>query len=207
MIGRPDYPNARLDPDQMADEPLDEFVAWYEAAVEAEVIQPNAMSLATSTDGRPSVRTVLLKDYGPDGLVFYTNYESRKGRHMEHNPRVALSFNWLELHRTVRLEGTVEKVSAEESDAYYAGRPRGAQLAAGISRQSEEIPSPEHLERAFAAAIEKFGEGPIPRPDHWGGYRVTPDVVEFWQGRPDRLHHRIRYHLHEGDWVKEWLSP
>ncbi|MGI9648534.1 MAG: pyridoxamine 5'-phosphate oxidase [Acidimicrobiia bacterium] len=207
MIGRPPHSDARLDPEQMAAEPMDEFVAWYEAAVEAEVVQPNAMSLATSMDDRPSVRTVLLKDYGPDGLVFYTNYGSRKGRQLEHNPRAAVSFNWLELHQAIRVEGTVEKLSEEASDAYYASRPRGAQLAAGVSRQSEEIPSDDHLERAFAAASEKFAEEPIPRPDYWGGYRLSPDVVEFWQGRPDRLHHRIRYHQHEGEWVKEWLSP
>jgi len=207
LIGRSDYSGAPLDPAKMAAKPMAEFGDWLAAANEAGLPQPNAMSLATTVDNRPSVRTVLLKGHDKDGFVFYSNYGSRKGRHLEDNPRAALSFNWLGLHRAVRVEGTVARVSDEESDAYYATRPRGAQLAAGISRQSDVIHDYEQLERAFVAAAEKFGDGPIPRPEYWGGYRVTPEIVEFWQGRPDRLHHRVRYRWDESEWIREWLSP
>ena len=207
MIGRSDYSGAGLDPEEMATDPMMEFAAWFDAANEAGLPQPDAMSLATTVDNRPSVRMVLLKSHDLDGFVFYTNYGSRKARHLEDNPRAALGFNWLGLHRAVRVEGTAGRLSNEESDAYYASRPRGAQLAAGISRQSEVIQDREQLERAFIAAAEKFGDDPIPRPDYWGGYRVAPEIVEFWQGRPDRLHHRIRYRWDESEWIKEWLSP
>jgi pyridoxamine 5'-phosphate oxidase len=171
------------------------------------VAQPDAMSLATTSNDRPSVRTVLLKSFDTAGFVFYTNYESRKGRELAHNPRAALSFAWLEIHRQVRIEGTAERLTPDESDAYYATRPRGAQLAAGISRQSEVISEGGLLESAFAAAAEKFQGGEIPRPEHWGGFRLQPEEFEFWQGRPDRLHDRIRYRWEDSTWVKERLSP
>lgn len=207
MIGRDDYSGPPLDPAAMAEDPIGEFQDWLQAAVDAELPQPNAMSLATVARDRPSVRTVLLKGVDGDGFVFYTNYESHKGQDLEANPHAAISFSWLELHRSVRVEGVVTKVTSEESDEYYASRPRGAQLAAGISRQSEIITDRAQLEGAFAAAEEKFAEGDIPRPEHWGGYRLKPEVFEFWQGRPDRLHDRISYRWDYSSWVKERLSP
>ena len=207
MIAREDYSGPPLDPAAMAEDPAVEFGKWLQGAQDAGLPQPNAMSLASAAGDRPSVRTVLLKDFDADGLVFYTNYESRKGEELKDNPQAAVTFTWLELHRQVRIEGTVREVSSEESDEYYASRPRGAQLAAGISRQSEVITDRAQLENAFAAADEKFGDGDIPRPEHWGGYRLKPEVVEFWQGRPDRLHDRIRYRWDYSSWVKERLSP
>lgn len=207
MINRDDYSGPPLDPATMAEDPIAELGTWLQAANDAGLPQPNAMGLATSAGDRPSVRTVLLKDFDADGLVFYTNYESRKSEDLKNNPHAAVAFTWLELHRQVRIEGTVREVSSEESDLYYAGRPRGAQLAAGISRQSEVITDRAQLENAFAAADEKFADGEIPRPEHWGGYRLKPEVFEFWQGRPDRLHDRIRYRWDYDSWVKERLSP
>jgi pyridoxamine 5'-phosphate oxidase len=207
MIGHNDYSGPPLDPAAMAEDPIAEFQKWLQAANDAGLPEPHAMSLATAARDRPSVRTVLLKGFGADGFVFYTNYESRKGKEIAENPHAAISFTWLELHRSVRVEGTVTEVSSEESDEYYAGRPRGAQLAAGISRQSEVIADRAQLETAFAAADEKFADGDIPRPEHWGGYRLKPEVFQFWQGRPNRLHDRIRYRWDESTWVKERLSP
>ena len=207
MIQPLDYSGPPLDPAGMAEDPIAEFEKWLQAAEEAGLPQPNAMSLATAARDRPSVRTILLKGVDGDGFVFYTNYESHKGQDLKDNPKAAISFTWLDLHRSVRVEGTVTEVTAEESDEYYATRPRGAQLAAGISRQSEVIADRAQLEGAFAAAEEKFAEGDIPRPEHWGGYRLKPEVLEFWQGRPDRLHDRIRYRWDYSTWVKERLSP
>jgi len=207
MIGRSDYSGPPLDPAAMADDPIIEFTTWFAAAYEAGLPQPNAMSLATADGDRPSVRTVLLKDFDKTGFVFFTNYESQKGRQLSANPRAALSFTWLEIHRQVRIEGMVAELEEQESDEYYASRPRGAQLAAGISRQSEVIADRAQLESAFTAAEEKFAGEDIPRPDHWGGYRLRPELIEFWQGRPDRLHDRIRYRWDYATWVKERLSP
>jgi len=207
MIGRSDYSGPPLDPAAMADDPIIEFTTWFAAAYEAGLPQPNAMSLATADGDRPSVRTVLLKDFDKTGFVFFTNYESQKGRQLSANPRAALSFTWLEIHRQVRIEGMVAELEEQESDEYYASRPRGAQLAAGISRQSEVIADRAQLESAFTAAEEKFAGEDIPRPDHWGGYRLRPELIEFWQGRPDRLHDRIRYRWDYASWVKERLSP
>ena len=207
MIPPYDYSGPGLNPDEMANDPVAEFAAWFDEAVADGVAEPNAMSLATATDGQPSVRTVLMKGFDANGFVFYTNYDSRKARQLEANPRAAILFRWTELHRQVRVEGAVARVSAEESDAYHATRPRGAQLAAGISRQSDVIPDRTSLESAYEAAEEKFAGADVPRPEYWGGYRLMGETYEFWQGRPNRLHHRIRYRW-EGDmWVKEWLSP
>jgi len=207
MTGRFDYAGPPLHPEAMAADPITEFTVWFAAAYEAGLPQPNAMSLATADGDRPSVRTVLLKDFDKAGFVFFTNYESQKGRELSANPRAALNFTWLELHRSVRIEGMVAEIDEQESDEYYASRPRGAQLAAGISRQSEVIADRAQLELAFAAAEEKFADEDIPRPDHWGGFRLRPEIVEFWQGRPDRLHDRIRYRWDYASWVKERLSP
>lgn len=207
MTGRFDYAGPPLDPESMAADPITEFTVWFAAAYQAGLAQPNAMSLATADGDRPSVRTVLLKDFDKAGFVFFTNYESQKGRELSSNPRAALNFTWLEIHRSVRIEGMVAEIDEQESDEYYASRPRGAQLAAGISRQSEVIADRAQLELAFAAAEEKFADDDIPRPDHWGGFRLRPEIVEFWQGRPDRLHDRIRYRWDYATWVKERLSP
>lgn len=207
MMGRPDYTGPPLDPSEMAPEPMAEFQRWFDAAVEAGLAEPNTMSLATVSGEHPSLRAVLVKSFDTSGFVFFTNYESRKGRELSANPHAAASFTWLELHRQVRIEGTVARIEEAESDAYYASRPRGAQLAAGISRQSEVISDRAAIESAFEAAAEKFADRPIPRPVHWGGLRLRPEVMEFWQGRPDRLHDRIRYRREDVDWIQERLSP
>ncbi|MBX6315041.1 MAG: pyridoxamine 5'-phosphate oxidase [Isosphaeraceae bacterium] len=193
-----------LDPD-----PIRQFRAWFDAAVTAGLLDPNAMTLATATpDGQPSARIVLLKGCDERGFAFFTNYESRKGRELEANPRAALVFFWAELERQVRIEGRVERVSDEESDAYFLSRPLGAQLGAWISSQSETVPGREVLERRYEELLERVAEGAIGRPPHWGGYRVVPDAIEFWQGRPNRLHDRLRYRRGpEGAWIIERLAP
>jgi pyridoxamine 5'-phosphate oxidase len=196
---------ADLDPD-----PTHQFQRWFDDALAAHLLEPNAMTLATATrDGRPSARMVLLKGFDARGFVFYTNYESRKGGELAANPRVALVFFWVELERQVRVEGRVKRVSAEQSDAYFHSRPRGSQIGAAASHQSQIIPGREPLE-AHVAELEAAypGETPIPRPDFWGGYRVVPDIIEFWQGRPSRLHDRLRYGRQPGgSWQIERLSP
>ena len=202
-----DYSGPGLDPDQMADDPVDQFAAWFDEMVDAGVTEPNVMNLATATDGQPSVRSVLLKGFDSEGFLFFTNYESRKARQLAHNPRAAISFVWLELRRAVRVEGPVSKTTDEESEAYFATRPRGAQLAAGISRQSEVIPNRTSLDEAYAHAEEKFAGKVIPRPEYWGGFRLRGEIYEFWQGRPNRLHHRVLYRWEPDGWIKEWLSP
>ena len=207
MIPSEDYSGPGLAPDQMADDPVEQFAAWFDEMVGAGVAEPNVMNLATATDGQPSLRSVLLKGFDSDGFVFFTNYESRKARQLAHNPRAAISFTWLEVHRAVRIEGTVSKTTDEESEAYFATRPRGAQLSAGISRQSEVIPNRTSLDEAYAHAEEKFAGKDIPRPDYWGGFRLRGERYEFWQGRPNRLHHRILYRWESDAWIKEWLSP
>jgi pyridoxamine 5'-phosphate oxidase len=175
-------------------------------AREFSVVEANAMVLATvDQHNHPSARTVLLKDLDERGLVFFTNYESRKGRDIASNPSVALVFNWLPLERQVRIEGTVERVSAEESDAYFAIRPRGSQIGAAASPQSEPVPDREWLEKRFARL--EANDEPIARPEHWGGYRVSPRMFEFWQGRPNRLHDRLRYDMTEHGWEIVRLAP
>ncbi len=192
-----------LDPD-----PLRQFQAWYEAAVAADVSRPDAVALATTTpDGRPSVRIVLLKSADESGFVFYSGYESRKGRELEANPRAALCFYWHELGRQARVEGTVERVPTEDSDAYFATRPSGSQLSASVSRQSEVVAGRRELEEAVEALRPRSGEGAVPRPETWGGYAVLPETYEFWQHREDRLHDRFRYRRDGDAWVIERLSP
>jgi len=192
-----------LDPD-----PLAQFHAWYEAARTADVSRPDAVALATATpDGRPSVRFVLLKSADEQGFLFYSGYRSRKGQELDANPRAALCFYWHELGRQVRVEGPVARVPLEDSDAYFATRPYGAQLSASASRQSEVVPGRRELEEAVEALEARYGEGVVPRPEIWGGYAVVPEMYEFWQHRDDRLHDRFRYR-HEGDgWAIERLSP
>jgi len=183
---------------------LTQFAAWFADAVESDLPEPNAMLLATaSASGRPSARTVLLKGYDQRGFTFFTNYDSRKGSDLAGNPRASLVFPWYALHRQVLVSGTVAKVSREETAEYFAVRPRGAQLGAWASPQSTVIPSREALEQRLAELTERFGDGEIEPPPHWGGFRVTPEEVEFWQGRSSRLHDRLRF---TGDGI-ERLAP
>ena len=189
--------------------PLKQFEQWMQEAIEAGIHQPNAMTVATATaEGAPSARILLLKEVTEEGFVFYTNYQSAKGKVMEKNPRVALVFLWLPLARQIRVEGVVKKTSASDSDAYFGTRPRGSQIGAWASTQSEVVASREILEDQFARIEQTYEGDDVPRPDHWGGYVLVPELVEFWQGRPSRLHDRIRYRKDEEDkWLIERLSP
>jgi pyridoxamine 5'-phosphate oxidase len=197
-----------LTEDSLADNWLDQFATWFAAAVEAGLPEPNAMLLATaSADGRPSARTVLLKGYDQRGFTFFTNYESRKGQDLAGNPRATLVFPWYHLRRQVIVSGSVAKVSREETEEYFAVRPRGAQLGAWASPQSTVIGARADLDAWLAAAERRFGTGAIEAPPHWGGFRVEPEEVEFWQGRGDRLHDRLRYVIAGGVTKLERLAP
>ncbi|WP_245602507.1 pyridoxamine 5'-phosphate oxidase [Solirubrobacter soli] len=188
-------------------EPLELFRHWYEGAVAAGVLEPEAMALATAdASGMPAVRFVLLKGIDDRGVEFFTNYESRKGRELIANPRAALAVLWKPLHRQVRLEGPVEVLSPEESDAYFATRSRGSQLGAWASRQSEVIPDREWLETRLRELDASY-PATVPRPPHWGGFRLLPSAIEFWQGQPNRLHDRELWTRAEGGWVSTRLSP
>ncbi|HEY2167631.1 MAG TPA: pyridoxamine 5'-phosphate oxidase [Jatrophihabitantaceae bacterium] len=210
------YLHARLDDIDDIDDPdalprhwLELFRVWFaDAAADPAVIEANAMQLATaSADGRPSVRTVLLKGLDERGLVFYTNLDSAKGRDLAGNPRAAVVFAWLAHERQVRVSGDVVAISAGETDAYFASRPRGSQIGAWVSPQSSVLSSRAELERAAADAELRFTGAAVPTPPRWGGLRIEPDEVEFWQGRADRLHDRLRYRLDGGGWVRERLAP
>lgn len=204
---RLEYESEGLVESNMADDPITEFESWFEGVLVAEIAEPNAFLLATvDSDGRPSARAVLMKDLSAEGLVFYTGMESRKSRAMRANGMAAATFVWTVLHRQVRFEGAVSEVDDATADAYFATRPRGAQIAAHASHQSEPVSSREVLEARFADLDLSFGEL-VPRPDHWGGWLLSPDVVEFWQGRPNRFHDRVRYVLDGDSWVKERLAP
>jgi pyridoxamine 5'-phosphate oxidase len=189
--------------------PLKQFDAWFDEAMRAGLPEADAMALATvASDGCPAVRMVLLKGSGPQGFVFYTNYESRKGRELTQNPRVAACFWWAGLDRQVRIEGVVEKLPEEESDAYFQTRPREAQLAAWASQQSSVLESPEVLGRRLREFDLQYCDQSVPRPPNWGGFRLIPARIEFWQGREQRLHDRLRYRRQDdGGWVLERLSP
>lgn len=205
---RQEYMRERLDEGDAAADPVTQFRAWFDEAVRAELPMVNAMTLATaSAQGEPSARIVLLKGVDGRGFVFYTDYDSRKGRELAVNRNAALLFYWIELEREVRIEGVVERTSAAESDAYFASRPVGSRLAALSSRQSSVIPERAALERAYAEMEARHRDAP-PRPEAWGGYRVTPHAVEFWQGRPNRLHDRLLYRkTAAGAWEIVRLSP
>jgi len=204
---RKSYEIGSLDEADAGNAPLELFQRWLDHAVAAKVPEPNAMTLATvGTDGRPSTRVVLIKYADERGLVFFTNYDSRKGHELEANPHAALQFHWVELERVVRVEGIVEKTSAEESDAYFVTRPLDSRLGAWASPQSQVISSRAVLVANAAKASARFGLNP-PRPHHWGGYRLVPDAWEFWQGRRSRLHDRVRFRLVDGSWRKERLAP
>ena len=204
---RQEYGYAELAEDTAAADPFKQFARWFDDALRAELPLPNAMTLATAnSDGRPSARVVLLKGADADGFVFYTNYESRKARELAVNPYASLVFLWTPMERQVRIEGAVEKVSAEESDEYFDSRPLGSRLGAWASPQSMPLPNRLILASKVAAVMLRYGTAP-PRPPHWGGYRVRPDAIEFWQGRPDRLHDRLRYVKHDAGWRIERLAP
>jgi len=204
---RKSYERAELDESASKPEPLDQFSLWLQQALDGQLPEPNAMTLATvGANGRPSTRVVLVKGFDARGVVWYSNYGSRKGRELQGNAFAALQFHWVELERVVRIEGRVEKVSDAESDAYYQTRPLDSRIGAWASPQSEVIASRAVLVANAAKYGAKFLLMP-PRPPHWGGYRLVPDTWEFWQGRKSRLHDRLRYRLEGGQWVRERLAP
>ncbi|GAB3627363.1 pyridoxamine 5'-phosphate oxidase [Pandoraea terrae] len=205
---RKNYALGSLSEHDVASDPFAQFKRWFRQALDAQLAEPNAMTLATvSADGRPDARIVLIKGADEQGFTFFTNYESRKGQELAANPFGCLLFHWIELERQVRIEGRVEKVSAAESDAYYHSRPIGSRLGAWASEQSAEVADRSIIEAREEAFRKQFGDAP-PRPPHWGGYRLVPDAVEFWQGRPSRLHDRIKYfRLADGQWRVARLSP
>jgi pyridoxamine 5'-phosphate oxidase len=206
---RREYMRLGLAEADLASDPIEQFRLWFGVALASNLPEPNAMTVATATPGgRPSARTVLLKGFDERGFVFYTNYRSRKGRELAANPQAALVFYWPELERQIRIEGQIERVSPEESDAYFHSRPQGSQLGAVVSQQSEVIPDRHVLEKRMQELTARYRDQNIPRPAHWGGYRLRPEVIEFWQGRPSRLHDRLRYRKYDdGRWIVERLSP
>ena len=205
---RQDYSQRGLRRSELDGDPVRQFNAWLAEAHARQLLEPNAMILATvDAQGQPWTRTVLLKVCDERGFTFFTNYDGAKGRHLAANPRVALTFWWGALERQVNVTGTVSKVSREESEIYFHSRPASSQIGAWSSAQSEVVPDREQLERQFAEALAKYGESEIPLPPHWGGYCVAPETVEFWQGRKSRLHDRLRYSRAGEGWVVERLSP
>lgn len=205
---RREYSARELNEADVDRDPLKQFDVWFGEAAASEVLDPNAMALATADrEGRPSVRIVLLKEYNERGFVFFTNYESRKGRQMSENPQASLCFWWGELMRQVRIEGRVEQVSADESDRYFASRPLESQLGAWASDQSSVIADRATLEHRMLKMKECYADEDVPRPRYWGGYRLIPDSIEFWQGRPGRLHDRLQYRLQDGTWTMFRLAP
>jgi len=206
---RKEYTKAGLSRKTLHDDPVEQFRLWFDQALSAGIAEPNAMALATvDSEGRPSQRTVLLKAYDARGFVFFTNYHSRKSRHLEGNAAASLIFPWVDLERQVIIGGKAERISSMESLRYYTSRPRGSQIGAWVSRQSEVITSRKMLEMKWEEMKRKFASGQIPLPDFWGGYRVVPAEIEFWQGRPNRLHDRFLYTRDgEGAWSLQRLSP
>lgn len=205
---RREYASAGLAEQDLAATWHEQLAAWVADADAADLTEINAVVLATATpDGRPSARHVLLKGYDDRGLVVFTDYTSRKGREIAVNPRACIVVPWVPLERQVIVEGAVERVSREESQAYFRDRPRGAQLSAATSEQSKVVASRAVLEQAWSETEQRYADTDVPLPDSWGGYRLVPDVVEFWQGRRDRLHDRLRYSLVDGSWLVERLSP
>ncbi|MEP6780041.1 MAG: pyridoxamine 5'-phosphate oxidase [Gemmatimonadaceae bacterium] len=205
---RTDYRMASLSESDALANPIEQFNKWFAEAQRAEISEPNAMSLATATrDGAPSVRTVLVKGVDANGFVFYTDYRSQKGRELSENPQAALCFFWTGLERQVRVAGQVSRVSRAESEAYFRSRPVGSRIGATASAQSSTLASRVELEQRVASLEEQFANGEIPMPDYWGGFRVAPVTIEFWQGRSSRLHDRILYTLRDSRWEISRLSP
>ena len=205
---RKDYSLAGLSEKDLARDPFRQFEKWFQEAEAAKIIEPNAMTLCTSTrEGRPSARTVLLKNIDGRGFVFFSNYESRKGRELHENPNAVIVFPWLALERQVIAEGTVAKVPREVSEAYFHSRPRASQLAAWVSQQSSIISGRSVLEDSMKMLEAKYAGQEVPLPPHWGGWRLLPETVEFWQGRRSRLHDRLRYRRDKDGWLIERLAP
>lgn len=205
---RREYYGPSLTKDDVAENPVKQFKKWLDEALDDDLTDANAMTLATSTPaGVPSARIVLLKGVDEDGFRFYTNYQSRKGKELQDNPRAALCFYWAELNRQVRVEGTVAKVSDEDSAGYFSNRPRKSQLSARASKQSAVVSTRKKLEQDFDQLKEQFENEPVPRPDHWGGFILQPSAIEFWQGRPSRLHDRILYRKNNDKWDIKRLAP
>jgi pyridoxamine 5'-phosphate oxidase len=205
---RYDYVRGELVDEALSPSPTEQLGRWLDDAHTAHILEPSAMCLSTvGPDGRPSARFVLLRGLSAQGLTFYTNYGSRKGKELEANPFACATFWWGGLERQVRVEGRVERVPPEQSDAYFHSRPRGSQIASAASPQSQIVASREELEQAVEELAGRFPEGEIPRPEHWGGYLLSPDRFEFWQGRPARLHDRVVYLLESGHWVQHRLAP
>ncbi len=206
---RREYMSNGLDREGLLADPFKQFESWFKQATEANIQDPNAFSLATTDEARgPSVRTVLLKLFDEKGFVFFTNYNSYKAKQINEHPRVAMVFPWLELNRQVRVEGTCERISTAASLKYFATRPRGSQIGAWVSDQSEVVESRAFLEQKYREVAEKFKSGSVPLPSSWGGLRIVPSRIEFWQGRENRLHDRFQYtRLHDNSWAIERLAP
>ena len=205
---RKDYKLQSLTESDVAATPIEQFTTWWNEAINSHIDEVNAMTLATaSPDGKPDARIVLLKGYDEKGFVFFTNYQSRKGQEMAANPFATLVFFWKELERQVRIEGSVTKINAADSDAYFQSRPSGSRVGAWASPQSKIIENRTLLEQNVQQLLVQYADGHIPRPEHWGGYLVAPTQVEFWQGRSSRLHDRIRYRLQNANWMIERLAP
>ena len=205
---RRDYKQAELLENSIHADPLQQFKDWFQEALEAEVLEPNAMCLSTVLDQKPHSRVVLLKGLESNGFVFFTNYDSHKGQQLLQNPNVALNFLWLELERQVRINGKATPISAQDSDAYFYSRPFESQVGAIVSQQSHVLVSREELEQAMSLALQTYSPETIKRPEHWGGYLVVPESIEFWQGRSSRLHDRLHYELQsDQSWKISRLSP
>ncbi|HZH38183.1 MAG TPA: pyridoxamine 5'-phosphate oxidase [Flavisolibacter sp.] len=206
---RKEYASETLLESDVDAHPIQQFQKWWDQALKADILEPNAMTLATaSADGLPSARIVLLKGFYERGFVFYTNYQSFKAMQLEENPKASLLFHWKELERQVRIMGVIEKIPGNESDEYFNSRPVGSRVGAWASPQSQVIENRQWLEKEFEKRIKEFENNTIPRPPHWGGYLVKPVIIEFWQGRYSRLHDRIQYSLEEdGNWKIERLAP
>ena len=205
---RRDFAGKPLNEDSVNKNPMEQYTLWFEEAVNAQLLDPYAMSITTvNSSGQPSTRIVYMRGIKDEGFIFYTNYNSGKGKDLEQNKKVSLNFFWGELERQIRVEGEVVKVSDEDSDAYFSQRPRESQIGAWASSQSEELSDRNELEEKVAYYTEKFKDIDIPRPEHWGGYIVNPTKIEFWQGRPNRLHDRIVYTKNGNDWKQSRLSP